>query len=122
MEEQNQKGLTTSTIGLMAATALFFDMLQALLTPIFLGWMVTPIAYGTFGLWFRMRGLNFFTLKRARTLGIGFVIEMIPGLDVLPTITYTVVRVALDTKFKESVSDSIVTRTFEKHSKSKPRI
>ena len=105
----------------MAATALFFDALQALLTPIFMGWMVTPIAYGTFWLWFKTRGLNFFTMKRAPTLGIGFLIEMIPGLDVLPTITYTVVRVALDAKFKEATSDAIMDRTLEKHSQSKPR-
>lgn len=116
-----KKGLSTSTIGLMAGVAIFFDTLGALLTLIWMGWLVTPIAYATFWLWFKFHGLNFFTLKRAPTLGIGFFLEMIPGLNVLPAITFTVIRVALDTKFKAAVSDSILDRTIARHSKRVPR-
>lgn len=117
---QENKSLNNTTIGLMVGVALFFDTLQALLTFIMMGWLVTPVAYGTFWLWFKMKGLDFFTLKRAPSMGVGFFIEMIPGLDVLPSITYNVARAALDTKFKEVVSDKIVDTTLERHSKSKP--
>ena len=117
---QEKKTLKTSTIGLMAAVAIFFDTLQALLTFIMMGWLVPPVAYGTFWLWFKFQGLDFFTLKRAPSMGIGVLLEMVPGLDVLPAITFNVVRAALDTKFKEEISDKITNATLNKHSKAKP--
>lgn len=119
MEEKKGKGLNNSTIGLMVGVALFFDTLQALLTPIFMGWLVMPVAYGTFWLWFKMKGLNFFTMKRAPTLGIGALLEIIPGIDVIPAITFTVIRVALDSRFKAASTDAIIDRVAQRSTKPK---
>ena len=104
----------------MVGVAIFYDTLQALLTFLLMGWLIPPIAYGTFWLWFRFNGVKFFTIKRAPSMGISVLLEMIPGLDVLPAITYNVVRAALDTKFKQEVSDRIANTTFSQHSKAKP--
>ena len=100
-----KKGLSSSTIGLMAGVAIFLDTLKALLDFIFMGWLVTIFYYMTFWLWFKMKGLNFFTLKRAPTQVIGFLIEMIPGINILPAFTFTVVKIALDNKFKETIKN-----------------
>lgn len=100
-EEKKEKGLTNTTIGLMVTVALFLDVLQVLLNFLLMGWLVPIFFYGIFWLWFRMRGLSFFSLKRAPTLGIGAVIELIPWVDDLPMFTFTVVRIALDYKIKK---------------------
>jgi hypothetical protein len=98
------KGLKSSTVALMIAVALFFDVLQALLTPIVIGYFVPVIAYPTMWLWFKMHGIDFISMKRAKTLGFGALIELIPGLDVLPAFTLTVARIALDAKIKQTLS------------------
>jgi hypothetical protein len=119
MAEENKKGLSSSTIGLMIGVALFFDTIQALLTPLIIGYFVPIISYPTFWLWFRRHGINFFAKKRAATVGVGVLFEIIPGLDVLPAFTFTVMRIALDSKFKESVTDSIIERVKERTTKAK---
>jgi hypothetical protein len=98
-----QKGLKSSTVVFMVVVALFFDVLQALLTPVVIGYFVPVIAYPTFWLWFRLHGLSFFTLKRAPVLGIGALVELIPGLDILPAFTLTVARIALTHKIEEAI-------------------
>lgn len=107
---ETKKGLSSSTIGLMIGVALFFDTLQALLTPVIIGYFVPIISYPTFWLWFRLHGISFFSKKRASTLGVGALFEIIPGLDVLPAFTFTVTRIALDAKFKEEATDAILGR------------
>lgn len=117
----DKKGLKSTTVGLMAGVALFLDTLKALLDFILMGWIVLPFYYMTFWLWFKMHGLNYFSLRRAPTHVLGFAIELIPGISVLPAMTFAVVRVALDAKFKESVSDNIIGRTIEKYTARKIR-
>jgi hypothetical protein len=99
-----EKGLKSSTVALMIAAALFFDVLQALLTPIVVGYFVPVISYPTFWLWFRLNGIDFISSKRAKTLGFGALIELIPGLDILPAFTLTVARIALDAKIKQTLT------------------
>lgn len=98
---EEKKGLNNTTIALMICVALFYDALQVLLTPIFMGWLVSIFAGLTFYVWFKMRGLNFVTPKRAGLLGGGFIIELIPILNVLPAWTLAIVLLALDSKIKK---------------------
>lgn len=116
---QENKGLSSATIGLMIVVALFFDTIQALLTPVLVGYFVPIISYPTFWLWFKMKGLNFFTMKRAPTMAVGALLEIIPGVDVIPAFTFTVIRVALDAKFKEVTTDAIIERVAKRSTKPK---
>ncbi len=103
---EKKKELETATIALMTAVALFYDVLQILLALIFLGWLILPVAYLTFFVWFKMHGLSFISLKRAPTLGIGFLLEFISA-GIIPAITFAVLRVALDSKIKKMLPTSI---------------
>lgn len=107
---QQNKGLKVTTVWLMIAVALFFDTLQALLTPIAIGWFVPIISYPTFWLWFKYHGLSFFSLKKAPVLGIGALIELIPGFNMLPAFTFTVARIALAEKIREVVPGAGITK------------
>jgi len=100
--QDEKKGLNNTTIALMASVALFYDTLQVLLALIFMGWLIIPIAYLTFFVWFRMRGLKFLSLKRAPTLGIGLFLEFISA-GIIPSITFSVLRTALDYKIKKNI-------------------
>lgn len=110
MEGEKKKGLKVTTIWLMIATALFFDVLQTLLEALVIGYFVPVIAYPTFWLWFRFHGINFFSSKNATVLGIGTLIELIPGIDVLPAFTGIVARVALTNKLQEIVPGSEIVK------------
>lgn len=99
-----EKGLKSTTIGLMIGSALLFDGLQALLTPIFLGWAVGIFAFLTFWLWFRMYGISFMRPKRLATMGAASIIEMIPFLSVIPAWTFAVAYLAISSKAKETIS------------------
>lgn len=108
--ENKEKGLKKTTIWLMIAVALLFDALQAILLAVGVGWFVPFVSYPTFGLWFMFHGLNFFALKRAPTLGIGAIIELIPGIDMLPAFTFTVARIALANKLQSVVPGEGITK------------
>ena len=99
---QNQKELSNATIGLMAGVALFYDTLQILLSWLGIGWLIIPVAYGHFWLWFRMRGVKFFSLKRAPSMGVGIFLETLTA-GIIPSITFNVLRCALDYKVKKLV-------------------
>ncbi len=101
---QQNKGLSSSTIALMVGVALLFDTIQALLTPIGVGWFVPILSYPTFWLWFKLKGFSFLSLKRAPILGIGALIEIIPGIGALPALTATVARVALTAKALQTIA------------------
>ena len=100
---EQQKGLKTTTIWLMIGVAAFFDALQALLSWIFLGWLIIPVEYGTFWLWFKFNGISFFSMKRAPALGIGALIEIVTA-GIFPAFTAVVARIALTSKIKEVAS------------------
>lgn len=98
---EEKKGLNNTTIALMVSVALFFDVLQWLLAFIFMGWLVSIFALLTFYTWFKMRGMNFVRPKRAALLGGGFIIELIPIINILPAWTLAIVLLALDSKIKK---------------------
>jgi len=100
---EDKKGLDNTTIALMVSVALFYDALQVLLALVFMGWIISILALLTFYLWFKMRGLNFVRPKRAALLGGGFIIELIPLINILPAWTFAIVFLALDSKIKKIV-------------------
>jgi len=90
----------------MIAVALFFDVLQALLDLIGIGWILVFLSYPTFWLWFKIHGINFFSAKRAKTIGLNLVGEGLTA-GIWVGMTWTVVRIALDYKIKETASESV---------------
>jgi glycopeptide antibiotics resistance protein len=103
---QEKKGLNNTTIVLMICVAIFFDVLQALLTFIFMGWVVGIFAFLTFYLWFKLRGLSFMKPKRLLTFGGASLIEIIPFLSALPAWTAAIIVLALDSKIKKVIPNS----------------
>ena len=98
-----QQGLKSSTIGLMAGVALLYDVIQILLSWIGIGWLIIPIFYLHYWLWFGMHGVKFFTAKRARSLGIGALLEVFTA-GIAPAFFVNVLTVALDAKIKQVAS------------------
>ncbi|KKQ83508.1 MAG: hypothetical protein UT07_C0003G0008 [Parcubacteria group bacterium GW2011_GWB1_38_8] len=99
---EEKKELSTTTITFMVLVALFYDTLQFVLSWIGVGWLIIPIAYLTFFIWFKMCGLNFLSLKRAPTLGIGGLLE-IASAGIIPSFTFIVLRISLDYKIRKSL-------------------
>lgn len=95
---QEKKGLNNTTTWLMIGTAIFFDALQALLTFIFMGWLVSVFASLTFWLWFRLHGISFMKPKRLLTFGGASLVELVPFLSIIPAWTAAVAYLALETK------------------------
>ena len=88
----------------MFGVALVIDLIQFLLDLILIGFIVDPIisifAYLMFWFWFKLRGVSFTNPKRAAIGGISFLLELIPGLDMLPALTAGVVMTYLSTRVK----------------------
>lgn len=98
--------LNNITIVFMVSVALFYDAVQGIinLIPILgqiLSGLISMFAFLTFYLWFKLKGLNFVTPKRAAYLGGGLLIELIPILNILPAWTLAVTLLALDSKTKK---------------------
>ncbi len=94
----------------MVAVALFYDVLQILFSWLGLGWLIIPLAYGHFSLWFKMRGLKFFTVKRGWWFGIGIPLEAATA-GIFPSITGNVLRSALDYKLKKALPISSIIKS-----------
>lgn len=101
-----EKALSNTTIALMAATALFYDALQVVLAYVFAGWLVMPIFYLHFTVWFWMKGLKFFQMKRAPTVAIGSLLEFVT-FGIIPSFTFIVLRVSLDYRIREVLPESV---------------
>jgi len=89
----------------MIGVALCFDIAVFLinLIPIlgqFIGIGIGFIAYLTFFLWFMLKGVRIMTPKRAITLGTGFLISLIPILNMLPELTISVALTIASTRVK----------------------
>src|SRR3990167_4763114 len=100
MSEEN-KGLSSITIAFMISVALFYDAIQAIIQIIpILGQILSSLigifAFLTFYLWFKLKGFNFATPKRAGYLGGGLLVELIPILNILPAWTLAVTLLAFD--------------------------
>jgi hypothetical protein len=84
----------------MVGVAAFFDTLAFLLNLVLMGWLVVPVQYATFYVWFKMKGLSFFSLKKAPSHVAGSILEILSA-GILPAFTAVVARVALSTKIKQ---------------------
>lgn len=97
----NEPKLKGHTIVLMVCVALFYDILQLLLY-----WLMIPVFYLTYYIWFKMHGINFLTMKRAPIQASGAALEIISA-GLIPAFTFIVLRVALDYKIKEISSGKV---------------
>ncbi|MDQ3089728.1 MAG: hypothetical protein M3Q24_01065 [bacterium] len=102
----DSKKLSQTTSGLMIAVAVFFDAFQLIINLIpVLGQIISVVigffAFLTFYFWFSSKGVKFATPKRGGILGGGFIVEMIPIINMLPAWTLAVVLIILDQKKKE---------------------
>lgn len=95
--------LSKPTIVFMVVVALVFDLFQLLLDLLHIlvgpGTIIAAITTGllsfvawlTFYIWFKTKGMSFTSPKRILTMGGGFLIELIPVLNVLPAWTLAVI-------------------------------
>ncbi|MEX0919412.1 MAG: hypothetical protein WDZ64_01525 [Parcubacteria group bacterium] len=107
---QKEKEIKSTTVVFMISTAFFFDVLQWLLTFIFMGWLVSVFAFLTFYVWFKMYGMNFMTPKRFGAMGGGFIIELIPVLNVIPAWTFVVSFLALEKRAQAIIPGADITK------------
>lgn len=105
--QDKQPRLKNTTIGLMVAVALFYDILSGVLAVIFMGWLVVPLFYLHFWFWFRLHGVSFFSMKRAPTHLIGFAAEALTA-GIAPAMTAIVARVAVMTKLQDSKIGGVI--------------
>ena len=105
-QQQKQTGLKSATIWLMIGVALLFDALQIAFSWIGLGLLLIPIEYGTFWLWFKFNGINFFSMKRVKALGIGALFE-IATAGIFPAFTAVVARIAFTSKIKQVAKSAV---------------
>lgn len=101
-EKEKQKGLTNTKIVLMTVVGLFYDTLQAAFSWIGLGWIIMPVFYLHFWLWFRLNGEKFLSLKRWGVIAGGTVLEA-ASAGIIPAFTFIVLRTALDARLKNIV-------------------
>jgi len=105
-----EKEVSNITLGFMVAVALFFDALQALVEIIpglgqLLSVLIDFFALGTFFLWGKIAGFKLAKWKRGGVLALGFFIELIPIINIIPAWTVSVVIFALDIKAKKLLSN-----------------
>src|SRR3989344_4663562 len=107
-----KKGLKSHTIVFMIAVALFYDVLQWLLTLLFMGWLAGIFAGLTFYVWFKLHGINFMKPKRFIVFGGASLIEMFPilPLSALPAWTAAVTYLALNSKLQEVIPGASLTK------------
>lgn len=110
MEEENRYSLSKPTVVIMVTVALFYDFVQAIISLLHIipalgnlmaaiaTALLSAVAWLTFYFWFKLHGIHFNTAKRALTMGSGFIIELIPVLNILPGWTLAVILVILTTK------------------------
>lgn len=98
--------ISKETAWMMITVAIFFDLISFLINLIPIVGQVISIAipivaYPTFFLWFMLKGVKLMTTKRIAAMGGGFVVEVIPLVNMLPGVTASVVFTILSTKVKE---------------------
>lgn len=105
VQEKPKSTLPKSTIILMTLTALFFDALQAILIFFIIGAIansfIAVFAGLTFYVWFKTHNVSFSSPKRLAAIGGGWLIELIPVLNIIPTWTFAVWYTISTTKIAE---------------------
>lgn len=88
-----RRRIPNTTAILMISVALLFDLIQFILTALFIGMIlnpviVTPLAWFTFFLWYKFRGVNITDkVSRFATMTVTPLIEFIPMINALPAWT-----------------------------------
>ena len=103
MENEPKKSNT-----LIIGTALFFDFALGLIGLVPLigqasAWIFSIFPLMTFWLWFKIRGMNFMTPKRALTLPGAYIIEALPFINILPGWTAAVLILIYSERIKQVV-------------------
>ncbi len=84
-EQPKRNRIGLATIIFMPVVALFFDLLSLLIPGAgAMGWIVI-------GIWLLLLGVSPFTIKRLATAGVSALVEIIPILSVLPSVTVGVI-------------------------------
>ena len=122
MENKQKEGADVSmTEGFfMILTALMFDLTQLIIDIILLGfgfvinWMISIMAYFTFFVWYKMKGVNFSNWRRAAIFNGGALIEFLPLplLGFLPAWTLSVIMMIMSVKIKKIVQSSLIITVF----------
>lgn len=115
--QKQKRKIGNVTAAFMIGAAILFDALQFLVTflhlipavgnaaAVALAWFITVLATATFGVWFALVGVNYFTGKGAgkRFLIVlsATVVELVPIIDAVPAITLGVVFLILQTRLEE---------------------
>jgi len=87
MDQSNSK-IDNTTASLMVATAVFFDVLS--IVPV-LNWFSTFFAFMTFGVWFMIKGVGLISPKKIAAPIISVIIELIPAISAIPSITLMII-------------------------------
>jgi hypothetical protein len=102
--------LKPTAIFLMIFTSLCFDGSQAIIgwIPVFgniLADLFSIFVFLTFFLWFKMHGIQMMTTKRLGSMAGGFIIEMIPYVNLIPAWTGVILYLISTTKLKEVAAE-----------------
>jgi hypothetical protein len=123
MEQNNEQTqrITKTTAAFMIVVAVFFDLLQLLLTVLLIGIVLNPaidvVAFLTFYLWFKLKGVSLTSSNKQLIATVsGYIVEIIPILNALPGITIaTIARIIVvkteDTLLKNNGTISAVVGT-----------
>jgi hypothetical protein len=106
--QNKEPDISFGTSFLMLGTAILFDVFQFLveLIPVagqILSILITIVAWATFYLWFKIKGIKFTKTKKFAFVG-GFIIEFIPIINMLPTWTLSIIIMVSKKKIAKVVS------------------
>lgn len=94
--------IDSSTGNLMVITALGFDFFQGIIGmlpivgPMIAGFIINPIVFLTFFVWLKLHGVSIGdSVQRLALMFGGFLIELIPLLNILPAWTLTIFMTVL---------------------------
>lgn len=85
--DQPKSKIDNTTASLMIGTALFFDVLSVI--PI-VNFFSSFFAFMTFSVWFMIKGVGLINPKKLATPVISVIIELIPAVSAIPSITLTI--------------------------------
>jgi hypothetical protein len=106
---QGKYRITSGDAGILISVAVFFDTIQALLNliPIIgtaIAWIMSIIAWLTFYIWFKIKGVSFQNEKYYKKLLLGGLIEGLPIINFLPSWTITVIRLIRESRKEDSAN------------------
>lgn len=83
------------TFMMMVTVSLTFDIILGIISLIpYVGWiinaLISVVAFMTFYMWFRTKGIKFTSPRKMMALPAGFLFELIPYLNILPGWTVAV--------------------------------